>query len=237
MSLQLIQVRNDLLSKLGIDDPATADALTLQDVVVAINGAMQTLQTAGEDYFTRQEIEVAIYAGTSIYPIPGSVQSVLGPGRLNNEKPLRALESQGQYDQYDRIFKGGTDYGPGDGEPEAYWPKYLRNGSTGDVCDIELYVAPKPTDPGSITIEVVNDAPAYVVDDLDSTDELPVAQDYTESIFLPIARLLVTRSRVFARPDLRNQLQADYDVAMARLGFAGGFPNEEQPVPARKTQG
>ena len=30
--------------------------------------------------------------------------------------------------------------------------------------------------------------------DLTSTDELPVAQNYTESIFLPIAEMLVTRS-------------------------------------------
>jgi hypothetical protein len=222
---------------LGVDTPADADALTLQDVVVAINGAMQLLQTAGQDYFTRQEIEVGIYAGTSIYPVSGNVQSILGPARLNNEKPLRALESQGQYDQYDRIFKGGTDYGPGDGEPEAYWPKYLRQGTSGDVCDIELYVAPKPTDPGSITIEVVNDAPAYVVADLDSTTELPIAQDYTESIFLPLARFLVARSRVFARPDLYTKLETDYNIAMQRLGFAGGFPNEEQPAPPRRTQG
>ncbi len=237
MPLQLIQVRNDLLSKLGIDQAADADALTLQDVVVAINGAMQMLQTAGQDYFTREEIEVGIYAGTSIYPISRNIQSILGPARLNDIKPLRALESQGQYDQYDRIFKGGTDYGPGDGEPEAYWPKYLRQGTTGDVCDIELYVAPKPTTPASITIEVVNDAPSYVVADLDSTAELPVAQDYTESIFLPIARWLVTRSRIFARPELGEQLASDAQLAMKRLGISGGFPNEEQPYPPRKTEG
>jgi hypothetical protein len=235
--LQVIQVRNDLLSKLGIDTPADADNLTLQDVVVAINGAMQMLQTAGQDYFTRQTQEVGIYAGTSIYPIPINTQSILGPLRLNDEKPLRALESQGQYDQYDRIFKGGTDYGPGDGEPEAYWPKYLRSGVQGDVCDIELYVAPRPESPATITIEFVNDAPSYVVADLDSTDYLPVAQNYTESIFLPIARWLVTRSRIFARPDLSDKLESDAKLAFQRLGLSGGFPNEEQPYPPRKTEG
>lgn len=237
MSMQIIQVRDDLLSKLGIDQAADADTLTLQDVVVAINGAMQMLQTAGQDYFTRQEISVGIYAGTSIYQVPASTQSVLGPVRLDDEKPLRALESQGQYDQYDRIFNQGTDYGPGDGEPRAYWPKYLRNGSTGDVCDIELYLAPKPISPGTITIEVANDAPEYVVADLDSTDELPIAQNYTESIFLPIARWLVTRSRIFARPELGAAMEADAKLAMQRLGVSGGFPNEEQPYPPRKTEG
>jgi hypothetical protein len=237
MSLQVIQARNDLLSKLGIEDPAEASALTLQDVVVALNGAGQMLQTAGQDYFTRELITVGIYAGTSIYQIPRSTQAVLGPIRLDDEKPLEALESQGQYDQYDRIFRGGADYGPGDGEPEAYWVKYLKEGNTGDICDIEVYLAPKPDAPHNITIEVVKDWEEYVVADLDSTDELPVAQNYTESIFLPIARMLVTRSSQFSRPDLLAQLTADGQRAMQVLGVSGGFPNEVQPRPPRQTEG
>lgn len=237
MSLTIVQARNDLLSKLGIEDAAEATALTLQDVVVALNGAGQMLQTAGQDYFTREEIVVGIYAGTSIYPINRNVQSVLGPVRLDGSKPLEALESQGQYDQYDRIFRGGADYGPGDGEPEAYWPKYLKEGTEGDICDVQLYVAPTPVSPGSLTIEVANDWEELVVADLDDTTELPVAQNYTESIFLPIARMLVTRSSQFSRPDLLAQLTADAQTAMARLGVSGGFPNEEQPRPPRKTEG
>lgn len=235
--MQIVQAASDLYSKLGIEDPSTADALTKQDVVVAINGAMQMLQTAGQDYFTREIITVGIYAGTSIYPVTKSVQAVLGPIRLDDSKPLIALESQGQYDQFDRIFHGGDGYGPGDGEPEAYWVKYLRQGSAGDICQIDIYLAPKPIAPDSITIEVVNDAVIYAVTDLSSTNELPVAQNYTESIFLPIARMLVTRSRIFARPDLAAKFDADGQLAMQRLGVSGGFPNEEQPRPPRKTEG
>lgn len=235
--MQIIQVRNDLLSKLGIEDPASATALTLQDVVVAINGAGQMLQTAGQDYFTREEITVSIYAGTSIYAIPRSTQAILGDALLDGEKPLRALESQGQYDQFDRIFMGGTEYGPGDGEPKAYWPRYTKDGSSGDICDIQIYLAPRPEDPGTITIEVVKDWVNYTVADLDDTTELPVAQDYCESIFLPIARMLIARSRIFARPDLGEKLEADGQLAMQRLGVSGGFPNEEQPRPPRKTEG
>jgi hypothetical protein len=235
--MQIIQVRNDLLSKLGVEDPTLASALTLQDIAVAINGAGQMLQTAGQDYFTREIIVVGIYAGTSIYQLNRSVQAILGPLRLDTGKPLRGLESQGQYDQFARMFKGDTDYGPGDGEPEAYWPKYLKQGTAGDICDIELYLAPKPIAPGSVTIEVVNDWLAVAVSSLDSTAELPVAQNYCESIFLPIARMLVTRSRIFARPDLLPQLTADAQVAMQKLGVSGGFPNEEQPRPPRRTEG
>ena len=237
MSLTVIQARNDLLSKLGITDAAEASALTLQDVVVALNGAGQMLQTAGQEYFTRERITVGVYAGTSIYPINRSVQTVIGPALLDDGKPLRGLESQGQYDQFDRIFMGGTGYGPGDGEPKAYWVDYQKDGNTGDICDINIWLAPKPEDAHTLTINVVNDWIEYVVADLDSTAELPVAQNYTESIFLPIARMLITRSAQFSRPDLLPQLTADAQRAFAKLGVSGGFPVEEQVYPPRKTVG
>ena len=236
MSMQIIQVRNDLLSKLGIEDATLAGALVLQDVVVAINASGQLLQTAGQDYFTRELLDIGIYAGTSIYQINRSIQSILGPVRLGT-KPLFGLESQGQYDQFDRIFNDGAGYGPGSGEPQAYWPKYLKNGTAGDICDIEMYFAPTPTVPATVTIEVVKDWVELVVADLDSTAELPVAQDYTESIFLPLARMLITRSSQFSRPDLLAQLTSDAQSAMQRLGLSGGFPNQETPAPPRRTKG
>ena len=237
MSLTIIQARNDLLSKLGIEDAATASALVLQDVCVALNGAGQMLQTAGQKYFTKERVTVSVYAGTSIYPIVRSVQTVIGPALLDDEKPLRGLESQGQYDQFNRIFMSGTTYGPGSGDPKAYWVDYAKDGTTGDICDINLWLAPTPTEAHTVTIVAVNDWTEYVVADLDNTTELPVAQNYTESIFLPIARMLVTRSSQFSRPDLLKQLTDDAQVAMARLGVSGGFPVQDQPYPPRKTRG
>lgn len=237
MSLTVIQTRNDLLSKLGIETPADASPQTLQDVVIAINGAGQMLQTAGQEYFTKERLTVGIYAGTSIYPITRNIQSVIGNAILDDEKPLLGLEGEGQYNQFDRIFHGGDEYGPGDGEPEAYWVDYAKEGDSGDICDINLWVAPTPEQAGTVTIDVVMDWQEYVVADLDSTEELPVAQNYTESVFLPIARLLVTRSSQFSRPDIMEQINADAQRAFAKLGVSGGFPNEEQPYPPRKTEG
>jgi hypothetical protein len=236
MSLTIVQARNDLLSKLGIEDASEASSLTLQDVVVALNGAGQMLQAAGEDYFTKEVLTVGVYAGTSIYPITRNVQSVIG-NVLLDEKPLFGLESIGQYNQFERTFNDGTDYGPGSGEPQAYWVEYQKEGNSGDICDIQFYLAPTPTAGATVTIEVVNDWEGLVVADLDDTTELPVAQNYTESIFLPIARMLVTRSSQFSRPDLLEQLTADAERAMAALGVSGGFPNEEQPRPPRRTDG
>lgn len=238
MSLQIVQARNDLLSKLGIEDPTTAPALALQDVVVAINGAMQMLQTAGQDYFTRQQTTLTLSAGTALYNISGSVQAVIGPVKWNGLKQLRALNSQGELDQFARIFLGESDYGSGAyGDPVGYWIRYDRSGSTGDVCAITISLAPAPSSPaGTLTMDVVNDAPTYTTTDLSSTAVLPVAQNYTESIFLPIARMLVTRSSQFSRPDILGQLTDDFKMAMQRLSLSGGFPNVNQPAPERTVE-
>lgn len=239
MPLTIVQARDDLLSKLGLEDATLAPALALQDVVIALNGAMQMLQTAGQDYFTRELITLSLSAGTAIYNIPTSAQAVLGPVRWNNLKPLRALTSEGELDQFARIYLGQTGFGSGAvGDPMAYFVKYLRTGTEGDICGISIRLAPAPAAPaGTLVAEIVNDAPSYVVADLTSTTALPVAQNYTESVFLPIARMLITRSSQFSRPELFTQLQGDGERAMAVLGVSGGFPNVEQPGPDRKTEG
>lgn len=237
--LQIIQVRNDLLSKLGVEDPALATPLMLQDVVIAINGAMQMLQTAGQDFFTRQQVTVTLTAGTSFYTLT-DVQNVIGPIRWNDEKPLMALESRGELDQFARIFYDENAYGVGTpGSPEAYWVESVRNNSSsGNIDQINIWLAPQPPAPaGTMTVEVTNAAVSYVVADLSSTVNLPVAQGYTESIFLPIARMYITRSSQFSRPDILPGLTADYNQAMATLGFKGGFPNAKNPdAPEREVE-
>ncbi len=240
MPLSLIQVRNDLFSKCGVEDTSLASALLQQDAVIAINGAMQMLQTAGQDYFTRQLLTLTLSAGTAFYAVPAALQAIIGPVRWNDVKPLRALSSEGEYDQFARIFLGESDYGVGDdGDPIAYWPQYLREGTSGDICAVNIKLAPAPASPaGTLTLEIVDDAPNYSVSDFAAgTAFLPVAQNYTESIFLPIARMLITRSSQFSRPDLLAQLTSDAQVAMQTLGLAGGFPNVDNPGPERKVSG
>lgn len=240
MSLTIQQTRDDLLSKLGIEDSSTASALALQDVVIAINGAMQMLQTAGQDFFTRQFKTITLLAGTTFYPI-SDVQAILGPVRWNDTKPLRELESRGEIDQFERIFMGGTAYGTGTpAEPEACFFEAVRNSSSaGEITQLNLFLAPIPTAlaPGTLTMEVVNDAVSYDVEALSTSVILPVAQNYTETVFLPIARMLITRSHLFSRPDILEGLTNDYNTAMARLATVGGFPDAVQPGPERKTKG
>ncbi len=236
--LTIAQTYADLLSKLGIETTVGVTDLVKQDCVVAINGAMQMLQTAGQDYFTREEITLTLGTGTAIYAIPQTAQAVIGPVRWNNVKPLRALTSEGELDQFNRIFLGGTAYGGGtNGDPVAYFVKYLRTCTEGDICSISIRLAPAPgVSPGTLVAEIVNDAPAYEVAELEDDTVLPVAQNYTESIFLPIARMLITRSSQFSRPDLLAQLTTDGQRAMDALGLSGGFPNVDNPGPERAVE-
>lgn len=206
----------------------------LQDVVVAINGAMQMLQRAGQDFFTRDTITINLGAGTSLYQVTKSVQAILGPIRLNNLTPLSALTSRGELDQFDRIFLGSTSFGAAAGTPVAYWVENIKSGSTGNINQINIWLVPVPTGGGTIVAEVVDDAAAYVVADLSGSTNLPVAQNYTESVFLPIARMLICRSSQFSRPDILQGLTTDYEAAMATLATAGGFPNAVEPQPERK---
>lgn len=236
--LTIVQVRDDLLSKLSIEVPATATAGALQDCVIAINQGLQFLQTAGQDFFTRETISLNFTAGTALYAIAKSVQTVIGPARWNGSKPLRALTSRGELDQFDRIFLGVSDYGAALGEPEAYFVENIRSGTSGDIDQINLYLAPKPLTAGYVEIDVINDAPNYTAADFTAgTAVIPVAQNYTESVFLPLARLMVTRSSFFSRPDILDALQKDYDQAHATLATVGGFPNAVQPSPPREVKG
>jgi hypothetical protein len=238
MPLTVAQCRDDLLSKLGIESAALATDLALQDVAVAMNGALQELQRAGEAFFTRESLTVTIGAGTAFYTLPQAIQSVIGPARLNDVTPLRGMNSRGELDQFARIFFNETGVGAGTGVPMAFYVDTRRQAAVaGDIVRSNLYLAPAPLAAGTLVLDVVNDAPGYDVDDLDDTTEIPVAQAYTESIFLPIARMLVTRSSTFTRPNLLPQLTEDFERAMQRLATAGGFPAGVLRTPERETKG
>lgn len=233
--MTIAQVRDDLLSKLGIEVAADAPVLALQDCIVAINGAMQLLRTAGQDFFTRVITSVTLVPGTGDYLLAATVQSVLGPIRLDG-RPLQALLSRGELDQYARIVDGTSDFGRGDGDPNAYWIQNLDNGATsGDIDKVTVMLAPVPISVGTLAVELNNVATAYAVADFTpGTLVLPVAQGYTESILLPLARMLVTRSSQFSRPELLDGLTADADTAARRLGYDGGFPNAVQAAATRE---
>lgn len=230
---------NDLLSKLGIEgtDPTVAPALAQQDVIIALNTAGQMLQRAGEDYFTRQTISVGLTAGTAAYFLSQQIQAVIGPVRWLGTMPLAALLSRGELDRFDQIFNGAAGFGAATGTPIAYWVESLNDGATlGDIEQYTLWVVPPPSISGNVTLDVIDIFPNITSALLGSSQFLPVAHNYAETIFLPIARLFITRSSQFSRSDLLKSIQDDAAVAMEQLGSAGGFPDVVRPqIPERTT--
>ncbi len=234
--LTINQTRDDLLSKLSIPDASLADVQALNDCWQAMNSALQVLQTAGEYFFTRTKESFPFSAGTAVYALPQDVQNVIGPARWNDQIPLRALASRGELDQFDRIFLGSSSYGVALGVPMAYFVEEVRAGNAGDIVQTNIYLAPAPALAGSLNIDVVLDTPMYSLASFTpGTALIPVAQNYTESVFLPIARMFITRSAFWSRPDIVPSLQADYDRAVAHLSAVGGFPPVLHPDPKRAT--
>ena len=239
MSLTLNKAALDLISKLGVDnitDPTTASIQIQEDVITALNGAGQWLQRAGEDFFTRTTITQALTAGTAQYLLSENMQSVIGPIRLNNQVPMAALRSRGELDQFDRIFLGQADYGAAGGTPIAYWVEsvYASGGFSGDIAAINIWVAPTPNTGGNtLYIECIQEFPSLTISQFvsgptDTSILLPVAQNYAETIYMPIARYLIMLSSQFSRPDLRDQITEQYKRALDELSTAGGFPDATQ---------
>lgn len=246
MGLTVKAAAIDLLSKLGMEttDPTSVSALIQQDVIIAINWAGQQLQRAGQDFFTRQPTTIGLVNGVQEYTLSTgtsgfAVQAVLGPLRLNNKVPLAALASRGELDEFDRIFLGQADYGSSPGVPIAYWIEFLNNNQpAGNIEEINVWFCPIPsTNPGLVVAEVVFGWTNFTPTQIGSTAELPVAMDYTESVFLPLARLAITRSSQFSRMELKDSIEEDGQKALEQLATAGGFPNVEQDGPERAVKG
>jgi hypothetical protein len=236
--LRKVDVRDDLLRKLGIETAGSATAGMLADVLAAMNYAQQALWMAGPDYFTRSQIDVVLVADTGSYTLADTVQSVLGPLRLPDGRTLRAIESRGEFDNFGLLYMGQTNADVEAGTPLAYFVENL-NQSGNDPVKIKIHVIPAPDNvaAGTATLDGVAEC-AHFADttEIASTAVLPVAQQYVESLFLPIARKAITRSTYFSATDLEKKIEDDYQEAMAMLRRAGGFPPLEDRKEKREVE-
>jgi hypothetical protein len=225
--LRKVDVRDDLLRKLGVETAGSASAAMLADVLDAMNYAQQTLWMAGPDYFTRTQLDLALVAGTAVYTLGSTVQSVLGPFRLPSGRTLRALESRSEFDNFGMLYLGQTTPEVDAGTPLAYFVESL-NQSGDDPVKIRIHVTPAPDSSaaGTATIDGVSECTLFATADLAGTGVLPVAQQYVETLFLPLARKRLTRSTYFSATDLQSKIDDDFEEAVAMLRRAGGFPPE-----------
>lgn len=219
--MTLVALRDDLLRKLGYS-VATAPASALEDVATALNWAVQTMSQAGEAWFLRETLPVALVAGSFTYTLPASVRAVLGPVRSRAGVPLRRLEARGEVEEYGRMYLGRSERAIPGGVPQAY---YVEHGHTAgaDSHTVRLYLVPAPNpqavaDHSPLAVEGVSECPSYTPASLSTSAVVPVADQFSESILLPLARLAVTRSELFSRPDSLTRIQADAAQALRALG-------------------
>lgn len=233
--LRKIDVRDDLLRKLGFESAAGASAGVLADVLAAMNYAQQTLWLAGPDYFSRTQIALTLVGDVAAYTLAETVQSVLGPVRIKSGRTLRAIESRAELDNFGLIYLGQASPVMASGTPLAYFVEELFQASA-EQTRIKIYFAPAPTvaEAGAAVVEGVSDCTGFVTGDLASTDVLQVAQQYVESLFLPLARKALTRSTYFSASDLEKKIEADYQEALAMLRRAGGLPPDAKRADARE---
>lgn len=220
--MTLSALRDDLLRKLGYESPGEAPASALEDIATALNWALQTMSQAGDSWFLRETLALTLVSGTSVYELPDSVRSVLGPVRSRDGRGLRRLEARGEVNEYGRIYLGQYTRSLTIGPVQAYFVEHGRK-SGADSHAVRIFVVPAPDaqavlDDSPLDVEGVTECPAYTAAQLSTSTVVPVADQYTESILLPLARLAITRSELFSRPDTLARIEADAAQATRALG-------------------
>ena len=195
----------------------------LDSAIRCVNAALQVMQAAGEDYFTRSTLTVALSPGVAEYALPDSVQCMSGPCRFQGDRHvLRRLMSRGELDGYGPLFLGKLGNALAPSRPQAYWIEQLHQAGA-DAARVVLHVVPAPAAGENVLIDVQLEAPGYSRADYCGDVVVPVPHQYVESILLPIARYEATRSyhalQNPAQGAVLPQLKEFHDRALAILGL------------------
>lgn len=228
MSLSIKLIAEDLYRMFGIEATSDVPDFAKQEVLQAINGAMQIIQTSPDPHFTQVAEELEFDSGDTRIPMSSRVLQVIGPVYTTDQegRPVDYLTPCRDRFSFDRF----ADLYQADGQTPDYAPVFYwldRKRQTGDnppatdnPSSVTLNVAPAPTDAITIMAWVKYTPTTYGLSDLASTTKVPtIPGPFVETIMLPIARNRLTTSRYFARPEQLNQIAADYQTALMLLGI------------------
>ena len=223
--LNRVQLRDILLAHLGREVPASATALELREVALAVNKALQALWTAGPQYFLRRSVSVTLISGQAVYSLGTSLQDVKGPVRGANGEPLRQYETRADFDSYALEVVGATARASAPGLPWGCLIEYqtvATPSTSADTSECLLSLVPAPnaaavTAMSPVTVEGVAECPSYSEADLATTAVLPVPDAYAESFLLPLARRELVRSPIFSRPEMAEVYERDGAEVMGLL--------------------
>jgi hypothetical protein len=232
--MNLGAILKDALQVFGLKDVASAPQAALDRALIDINATLQQLEDAGEDFFTREELQVTLSTDTETYTLPKNIQTVLEPAKLDDGTLLRELTSRGQLNQFGQVFLGQTSNVVTSAKPSAYFVESLRDAAdtTGDNVAIVVHVLPKPSiavaTANKLVLNVIKEPAQFVAADLTTgTAILELPHKYVESIFLPMMRHNLTRSYLFWDKDKLEGIEADYREALRLLDK--GDPRRPNP--------
>jgi hypothetical protein len=211
----LVDIRKDLLRKLGVETPSDAPAYVDEDVLTAINLAGQVLNTAGDPFWLTDEVIVTVDGSTKTKVIDG--HSVKTARISATNLPLLRAESLWQLEQYHSIYLG--DATPAASyAPQAY---FVDTTSAADALVVTVHFGPRPMVSTELKIVYVPKFVNWVLADINSGTKKPeIPFDYIESTFLPIARYYATRSHWFSRSDMMPAIERDFASAVQVLQSA-----------------
>lgn len=210
----------DALAVVGLYDSAKAPAFMRDRALADINGSLQLMQLAGEDFYSREEITVTVPEAEIFAALPEAVQRVLEPVRMNN-RPLIKLDTRSQFRDFGALYFGTLTTLP-PAPPVAYFVEGTRTPGS-DPVSLRLYVVPVPEEATELVVPVVQEPPVYTVPDLTNHAIIPsVPHKYHETILRPLVRHAMTTSTFFSESDAGRlpDLRADYQRALSLLGMA-----------------
>lgn len=206
--MTLRQAIDDILGTLWLENTATLPDWATQHGLTALNAAFQDLWTHGPDHFRKTEVTFNTVINTRSYTLDSTIQGVLGQVLLNGTTPVRPVLDEGTFRRFYESVIGGDE--PSNGTPLAYFLD-RRKATSGDICEVQMRLTPKPSAVFAVTFDASSEAPAYTLTTLADTPSvaLRLPHGYVESTLLPVARWRITASHLFTNPALVPKLQAD----------------------------
>jgi hypothetical protein len=233
--MKIGDVADDITQVFGIPKFSQAPDFVQSRVLVDINAAIQQMQNAGEDYYARQDIDVALVANQEIYELSDTIREVLDPVRLDDGTLLRKLTSRGQLYQFGQIFLDQLDDNVAAGVPAYFYVQSKFRSSDDDDVDIFVHFLPVPSMAvagRNVILPVIETPSTFTLADLTAgTALLPVPQNYAESIFLPLARWNATTCFMFYEKDKIPRYEQEYVRAVRLLEHAD--PRRPKPPESR----
>lgn len=194
--MNLPQLRDALLTFIGIEERADIPDCLTADITDAINTAVQQLWNArGIEVFTNESLTVTLEPGENHIAID-EVQAVITPFFAPaRQRHLITLASRIDLDTWEHSHGGTTGNAP---QAVCVDPS-ASNANRAQTPYWHIYVTPTPQEKTVIRAKCVRRLVNYTTTEVFSNTDtaLPVPHRHVESLLLPLARAATTFSKYF----------------------------------------